>query len=1306
MATITVSAGQSIQAAVTSAASGDTVQIETGVFNESIQISTAITLKRATGHTPVIRGASATDYIIRLLASGITVDGLTISLNPTHANPTAGTQTWGWVNIERPNCVVKNCTIYLDGVTDRASAEAAYNAKKRYRGIRFVNSGNSGKVQDCTISGVAMGVHVGAVTNALIEGCEIFLTQQSCIVIANTTGGLAGNVIQDNILRDSAIEDGVQFVQNFNAPNPATVTENKGTIIRRNLIYGHGENAVDLKGTSYIVIEDNCIYGNIGSNNGYLSGGNRNALGIITCGSGASTQRVIIRGNTIIDGAGHVRMHPRFSVYHNVLIANNRDYTGSDSSASANFSGLYQQSDGLDGLLVSRNNIIGGHHLSQSRIIVSGSTDWSIDGNIYFSENGANNFIDRPGLVDTNYTFSQWVTHLSGIATVAGKEAHSLFFTSQASVLFADGPVKPQGPCSNHDFRLAVGSPGLGAAVPLTTVVSVSGANVTVGNGDLFCDGFGSTNAVGDTIYVNSQTTTITAVNGNVLTVSPSITASPGAGVYWRGTGGLNIGLITTGSPPPTPVTLDADFTWSRVGGSKALFAAANGDIYAGDSRILRSTDSGDTWSVITTPGGNTACRAFAEVFGRIYAAFATDGAAASASGLYYTTNGTSWTQEVSNVNFYSLARSNSALYAGASGNVYEKTSASGTPTALGLPLAGNVAALAISPGGALIIADAYNVYRRSGGTLTPTEVESAGTPTALLTRNAATGPDLILGTNSEISVSWDDGLTWERVRPFFNMVAGYVLADGSVLASDDDRLIYLSRDGGLSFEDFGSGFDTKVYAFTEDITGTLFLVDASHIYRRVTVNGELTMGPLAGEPVYVANKRTFANLTHLKVYDESSNTYTTYTPATFAGAALLPLSPAVDDAFYAGVQSDVVDGGPFHNLIFALSTINISAEFILQYYNGTAWVEFNPRDNTGGLRRSGSIVWGGLTDWAPVAVNGVTAYWVRFIVDAVGSVVARPVLANLYSATQPYIDVAVPGGDIDALATLELIPQSDYSNNGAILAIRSLSRGADFSPYLVMARSQNAAGVRADPGPEAEYIIDTQSAAAGEYILHTPQTASAWLVGSNVTVTYGTNYRGDFQLYARLKFTGSADTVQVRGVVDGHTGEPTYLTPWSELEDDYAQLVHLGPFHVHDRRQFDEAAAPLTLAIEVNSANSGDAEAVRLYELILMPADEWIGRFIDPGNNSVEMHLIIDSARFPKRSLRAFSVQRGTRFIVSNWRSAATGPFVLKAGEAQRIWLLSEDWAGQPTLASQYPVLYRAKLWTHERWVGLRGDE
>lgn len=87
-----------------------------------------------------------------------------------------------------------------------------------------------------------------------------------------------------------------------------------------------------------------------------------------------------------------------------------------------------------------------------------------------------------------------------------------------------------------------------------------------------------------------------------------------------------------------------------------------------------------------------------------------------------------------------------------------------------------------------------------------------------------------------------------------------------------------------------------------------------------------------------------------------------------------LPLV-ALEDYIYCGLYKK------FQQLYAELSTANTNAAtFTAEYYNGTTWVSLvNFIDESLGFTRSGFLKWDlDQTNWATVAVNSETLYWIR----------------------------------------------------------------------------------------------------------------------------------------------------------------------------------------------------------------------------------------------------------------------------------------------------------------------------------------
>jgi hypothetical protein len=125
--------------------------------------------------------------------------------------------------------------------------------------------------------------------------------------------------------------------------------------------------------------------------------------------------------------------------------------------------------------------------------------------------------------------------------------------------------------------------------------------------------------------------------------------------------------------------------------------------------------------------------------------------------------------------------------------------------------------------------------------------------------------------------------------------------------------------------------------------------------------------------------------------YLYNGSTYTAIT--TEAGTELgtpFNLMTAVNNYLYVGSASK------FYGVKFEFATKGSNYDLKVEYYNGSSWVEltdsgFALTDNTLDFLSDGSIIWNSVidTNWATVAVNSVTKYWIRISTTLVPSVTA-----------------------------------------------------------------------------------------------------------------------------------------------------------------------------------------------------------------------------------------------------------------------------------------------------------------------------
>lgn len=559
---------RTISKANSSLQAGNTVCIRGGTYNERIVPSRSgtsgskITYKNYQNETPVVRGEAGVKTIVTISSKNyIVIDGLTIK----HQNTAGWKERYFLVMVQggSNNNEIKNCRIIRDG--DPAQLTAS-NMKER--GIQ-VSSGSNNLIENNNIRGVNMAVVVGSGSSyTTIKGNTFTEIGQSPIDFSGKN--LGHNLVENNILEWSAIEDGIQFEHNYNAPEPSTAITDHYTIIRNNIIRNNAENALDFKGAANILVEGNIIYGTIGSNNGPIDerGWNRGSHVTITRGANASTRDIIIRNNLLFDNSAGMNLYDGYRAYNNTVVGNNRDYTGPNSTYTWDRKPMYWGIRQMQGKVGVQNNIVIGHNVVEVAMRPGAGSGY-INNNLYFNTKGLF-FTDYRTTNDwEKMSFSQWKNYLNGKSSISGNDSASIV----ANPKFTNAPERPVGNHEQYNFHLQSSSPAIDKGGPLTrTNGAGSGKSIKVDDARYFIDGYGIVN--GDLIKVGSNNPVrITDVNfsTNTLTLASSITwkdndwvnlpyqgSAPDIGAYEYGGTSTPPPTTTPTSPPtstPTPTS-------------------------------------------------------------------------------------------------------------------------------------------------------------------------------------------------------------------------------------------------------------------------------------------------------------------------------------------------------------------------------------------------------------------------------------------------------------------------------------------------------------------------------------------------------------------------------------------------------------------------------------------------------------------------------------------------------------------------------------------------------------------------------
>lgn len=544
----------SINAAIADANPGDTIYIRGGTYNEFVEVnrggtseSERLVIRRFENEDVTIVGRNdATHYghAVRVTAPWVTVYGLSVRADPDWSDDRAQDYIV-WVEGDAQHLAL-SC-LDLDGGPDW---------KERW---------SSSSVGGVTIRGVDVQHQsvIEGVTFRRIPGSPINLYQPTHVIVrGNTARDYWGNfvmlhidpdrsdgrprrvVIEHNWFGGSLRSDGVQT----NAYIPTGERFVSHFVIRNNIMHGFGENAIDLKGAARVLVEGNIIQGATGDNDGsFHDPPDRNTGPAIHKGSNTIADHWIVRRNLVYDNCGGVNFSwgmTNMAVYNNTIVANNRDFTGPDSSfappswTNGRRDPLFvggKGGSGGDGEMF-RNNIVGQHSHAELSLPIS-LDELDIDHNVYFNTDGPVLHLSDGDNTGETHDIVSWRVRLLDLGA-SGWDEHSVAAT--ASPGFADVPDLPSGAGeSTFDFRLTASSAARDAGGPLTTTSNAGfGREIPVENAYPFYDGMGIPGELGDLILVGSAAPVrIESVDlsSSRIMVDSDITWSVGAPVFLAG---------------------------------------------------------------------------------------------------------------------------------------------------------------------------------------------------------------------------------------------------------------------------------------------------------------------------------------------------------------------------------------------------------------------------------------------------------------------------------------------------------------------------------------------------------------------------------------------------------------------------------------------------------------------------------------------------------------------------------------------------------------------------------------------------
>jgi hypothetical protein len=569
-------------------------------------------------------------------------------------------------------------------------------------------------------------------------------------------------------------------------------------------------------------------------------------------------------------------------------------------------------------------------------------------------------------------------------------------------------------------------------------------------------------------------------------------------------------------------------------------------------------------------------------------------------------------------------------------------------------------------------------------------------------------------GANGRIYVSYNSGLTWAiateaptgQIYSFVRTTSGVLIAGGAA------GEIFLF--GGTGSEGGGGEEEPEEPADPTPPPDETGASTSKILGRAATCDDE----------VFVANKFSFANITHAFHYNGS--TYSNLQFGDIPPYNILGTTASVNKALYLGSKTNDtnVPGGTFSSVVFDITQKSENITVVWEYWNGSAWATLAAQDNTDQFKLLGvnSVSWTIPSAWATTTVNSVLGYWVRARISAVAASPVLPIHDNrfMYTSLLPYIEIASSQvqGDLPAVGRIKWMNQSGIDIERSVYGLRSLDRGLNFNAFLNISDEQVPFGLTITKGTEAGVAWqDDKSAPAGRSLLISYSSSgdlNDWndLVSITLSTSVAREYHGYYKAMLRCFYNNASNQawnlrIQLRfgsggTKVNTQSAFATTLSNWEAI--DFGQLAI-------STQQISSSVGSLPdeMKIVVQGYCTAVSKPLTLYDLILIPIDEWaidarIPELTATGSPEIDVndYLDVDSISNPKVAISAYNRNPAGQ-IISRYQNVSNGPVIFQKNKDQRLWFANltyeNYWRGYPeTIGS-------VQIFKQQQYLGFRGE-
>lgn len=508
------------------------------------------------------------------------------------------------------------------------------------------------------------------------------------------------------------------------------------------------------------------------------------------------------------------------------------------------------------------------------------------------------------------------------------------------------------------------------------------------------------------------------------------------------------------------------------------------------------------------------------------------------------------------------------------------------------------------------------------------------------------------------------------------------------------------------------------------------------------TLDGEDVAPTCEEQRVYTINHWQKAQISHVYLYDSgffSGNLVGAVMPQPLLPS---PASIGANDALYIGIDTTILDSGPFCSLVFNLDPAGSDYTATWEYWNG-AWVALSVQDNTNAdgamtgteLDTAGvhSVHWEIPANWVTTVVNGITGYWVRLRVTAVGGAPAEPyqVGSDIYTLTEPWVACSAYDvrGNMTALARWLHRSQSDHDDSAVptlatscLYAGVKLGNDSDFCAFLNCADRQTPVGVSCTAMGAAAFATDPRAPAGRWMSLAFAPAALTLMARYSFAQEVVASYVGEYRALVRAYYSAGVPpqfTLVINmpyetgrygpGAVEGAAGT-------------YDRLADLGRVVIPGPSYMTEQDERIGMLLDLYVYGDG-AQTVTVSDLILLPADVAFYGFENTriGARSLMVDsavlpfvlrggvLDVDSISMPKNRRRALARRHYNDRVYASSPWGGTSPLWVDNVQTTRLWVLYHDSgyaAGVRVSVAEIEAANSHTAFLQRRYQDMRGAE